>query len=333
MSNIRTAGHIGMDDKKLDLNLLVALEALLIELNVSRAAERLNMSQPALSAQLSKLRVIFDDPLLIPTSRGMLPTAAAIDLEHSLRLTLDQARAIITRVNSFDPATANLTFTVAACEYLQLTILVPLLRKLNQEAPGIRVMVRTGQVRAAVTELERGDVDVAMAEPGVLSGTGLHERNVLAEPFVGIARKHTLGLDTMSVDRFMGARHIAVSAGAEGFGGRADKAFSAIGLSRNIAFSVSSFVSLVEAVSVSDLLALAPRRLIDRYIDRVETFDLPVAVPDFKVAIIWHDRTHAHPAKIWFRNEIAAMCTAHQVRHRVNEKGDLLQQEMALRLQ
>jgi len=301
-----------MDEKKLDLNLLVALEALLTDRNVTRAAERLNLSQPALSAQLSKLRAIFEDPLLIPTSRGMLPTATAMDLEHSLRLTLDQARALITGVQTFDPATANHTFTVIACEYLQLTILVPLLQKLNREAPGIRVMVRAGQARLAGAELERGDVDVVMAEAEAVEGPGLQRLPILSEPYVGIVRKHTIDNGLMSIDQFTNSRHIIVSSGVDGFTGRADTALAAEGLSRKIAFSVSSFLSLVETVSASDLLALAPRRLIDRYIDQVDTFVLPVRVPDFKVAMVWHNRTHTHPAKLWFRKQIADMCTAHQ---------------------
>ncbi|WP_216857664.1 LysR family transcriptional regulator [Burkholderia sp. S171] len=306
------AGIIDMDDKRLDLNLLLALEALLAELNVTRAARRLNLSQPALSAQLSRLRTIFGDQLLIPTSRGMLPTAMAADLETPLRLALDQARALISRAHAFDPASANLTFSISASDYMQVAILLPFLLQLNSRAPGLRVMMRLGDIRVAAAELERGDIDVAFVQSGDVEGRDLRNVDVLSERYIGIARKNTVRDGVMPIDRFMAARHIIVSPRAEGFAGPTDDALASLGLTRQVAFAVSSFVFLIEAVSRSDLVALAPERLVARYSDRVDTFEPPIPVAGFKIAMVWHDRTHAHPARVWFRDQIQAFCEENQ---------------------
>src|SRR5579872_6712201 len=113
-SPLLSAGIIPMDTRRLDLNLLVALEALLAERNVTRAASRLHISQPALSAQLARLRNIFNDQLLLPAQRGMVPTARALELQGPLRRALDEVRRVTVRGRAFDPADASLTLTIAA---------------------------------------------------------------------------------------------------------------------------------------------------------------------------------------------------------------------------
>src|SRR5687768_6317895 len=125
-----------MDTKNLDLNLLVTLETLLVEQNVTRAAERLHLSQPAVSAQLSRLRELFDDPLLIPMQRGMTPTAKALELLDPLRLALDQVRATLVEHRHFDPRKASLTVAIACTDYLQTVVVQPLAVALRKWAPG-----------------------------------------------------------------------------------------------------------------------------------------------------------------------------------------------------
>jgi DNA-binding transcriptional LysR family regulator len=301
-----------MDDRKLDLNLLLALEALLAELNVTRAAKRLNLSQPALSAQLARLRDIFGDPLLIPTSRGMSPTAMAMELQTPLRHGLDQMRALVSRTHAFEPANAKVTFGICSSDYIQLAILTPFLLNLDSTAPGVRIMLRQIHDRGTVrADLERGDIDVAFLRPENVEGTDLRSIDVLRERYVGFARKSSLVGGAMPMDRFVAARHITVSPQGEGFTGPTDEALAAIGLARHVAFAVSSFAHLVEVVSRSDLVALAPARLVARYADRVDTFEPPVATAGFRIAMVWHDRTHAHPARAWLRASLAAACAEH----------------------
>jgi DNA-binding transcriptional LysR family regulator len=301
-----------MDNKRLDLNLLLALEALLAELNVTRAAKRLNLSQPALSAQLARLRDIFGDQLLIPASRGMSPTAMAMELQTPLRHSLDQMRAIVSRAHAFEPKSAEITFAICSSDYIQVTILLPFLLQIDAVAPGVRVMLRQLHNRQAVREdLERGDVDVAFLQPENVEGTGLRSVDVLRERYVGIVRKDSLVGGVMPLNRFMAARHIIASPQAEGFRGPTDNALAALGLTRLVPFAVSSFALLTEAVSRSDLVALAPARLAALYSDRIDTFEPPIPVPGFRIAMVWHDRTHAHPARAWLRAQLAAACADH----------------------
>lgn len=300
-----------MDDKRIDLNLLLALEALLAEQNVTRAAKRLNLSQPALSAQLARLRDVFADPLLIPTSRGVLPTALALDLQEPLRQSLDQMRALVSRRRAFDSSTAQITFTIAASDYMQVAVLLPFLLRINADAPGIKIMVRLLDLRGVRQELERGEIDIAFVQSTETAGADLRGQSVLTERYVGVARKSALGGQPMTLERFIAARHIIVSPRAEGFQGPTDAALAAAGLTREVAFAVSSFVFLVEAVSRSDLIALAPARLIAQFERSVEIFEPPLAVPGFEVAMLWHDRTHAHPARAWLRDQLAAFCAEH----------------------
>src|ERR1700722_13760899 len=120
-----------MDSRRLDLNLLITLEALLVERNVTNAAARLHLSQPAVSAQLNRLRNVFDDPLLIPAQRGMTPTAKAIELLVPLRQALDQVRATVATHSNFDPAKAKLVVVIACTDYLQAAVVMPLVVKLR----------------------------------------------------------------------------------------------------------------------------------------------------------------------------------------------------------
>ena len=154
-----------MDTSRLDLNLLVTLEALLTERNVTRAAERLNLSQPAVSAQLARLRDVFEDPLLLPAQRGMTPTAKALSLLEPLRQALDQVRGVASSHLSFDPATADLTVTIAASDYLQTSVLQPLVLRLRREAPGIRIAVRHMDPAQHAAQMARGDVDLGLMQP------------------------------------------------------------------------------------------------------------------------------------------------------------------------
>lgn len=301
-----------MDDKKLDLNLLLALEALLAELNVTRAAKRLNLSQPALSAQLSRLRGVFGDELLMPTSRGVLPTAMALELQAPLRKTLDQMRELVTSARTFDPSSASATLTISASDYMQIAILMPFLLKMHLVAPNVRVMVRQLQDSQMVrAELERGLIDIAFLQSEGLEGTDLRHKEVLFEHYIGIARKGSIEERPMPIDRFIQSRHIIVSPRAEGFKGSTDEALAAVGLTRKVAFAVSSFMFMIEAVSQCDLLAVAPQRLAERYADRVDMFAPPVPVAGFGIAMVWHDRTHSHPARTWLRTQLETFCAEH----------------------
>jgi DNA-binding transcriptional LysR family regulator len=296
-----------MDTKKLDLNLLLALEALLTERNVTRAARRLNLSQPALSTQLARLRTLFADELFVPTSRGVLPTARALELQQPLRDALDRLREVVKPANTFDPAASPLSFSFAGTDYMQVAVLLPFLLELRSEAPDLRAQVRLSDSRTITSELEQGDADIAFLQPERVDGA-LRSQLLLEEKYVGIARKGSLGGRSMSLKRFLTANHVIVSPRGEGFRGPTDAALEKSGHERKVCFAVSSFIFLVEAVANSDLLAMAPKRLALLHADKLDMFEAPVTVPGFSISMIWHDRTHHHAGQMWLRQRLLDFC-------------------------
>lgn len=285
------------------------MEALLAEMNVTRAAEALHITQSALSARLQRLRKIFGDPLFLPTSRGVVPTAMAVDLQEPLRAALDQVRAVVSGSQEFTAATARHTFCILASDYVQITTLLPLVLQMANEAPSVRLMIRQFQDTEKIyADLERGRVDVAFVLSEGASRPNFHRERVLCERYVGISRRGEFKNGTVSLQQFVEAKHIIVSPRGSGFRGPADDALSAMGLKRQVAFAVSSFAFQIEAVSTSNLIALAPERMARRYKDQIDIFEPPVTVDGFSIEMLWHSRAKSHPAGEWLRARLSAFC-------------------------
>ncbi|WP_437907099.1 LysR family transcriptional regulator [Sorangium sp. So ce327] len=296
-----------MDSSRLDLNLLVALDALLAERNVTRAARRLNLSQPALSAQLQRLRELLGDPLLVPAQRGMTPTRRALELQAPLHEALEGVRAVVAAGAGFDPATSELTVAIAASDYVQYALLMPLAFQLRREAPGVRLAWRALDVAQLAGQVERGEVDLAVLTPE-LAPEHLRTRKVLDERFVVIVRRdHPLVSRTISLDQLCALDHVVVSPRGGGFTGATDAALAALGRERRVVLSVPSFLMVPELVARSDMAALVPERLARDRADRLELLPPPVPVPGFTIVMAWHHRTARHPALTWLRDRVRSL--------------------------
>lgn len=299
-----------MDSKRLDLNLLVTMETLLVEQNVSKAASRLHLSQPAVSAQLSRLRDVFDDPLLIPAQRGMTPTAKAIDLLQPLRQALDQVRATIATHRNFDPTKAKLTVVIACTDYLQAAVVKPLAVALRTSAPGARLALRNLDMQQLEAQMARGDVDLALMTPQV-APPSLRTRHLFDERYVLIGRRnHPRLRDRITVEEFAQMEHVIVSLLGGGFSTPADDALGALGHNRNVVLSASSFLFVPDIVSQSDFVALVPERLVRDGGDRLKVVDCPFPVEGFAVGMVWHERNHGHGGQRWIREAIFSLISA-----------------------
>lgn len=293
-------------DSRLDLNLLVALDALLAERNVTRAARRLGLSQPALSARLARLRQIFGDPLLLPAQRGMIPTQRALELAEPLRAALDTLRGVAAAAARFDPAAARLTVGIAASDYVQLAVLAPLARALAAEAPGLRLAFRALDLATLEAQMERGEIDLATTTPD-LAPERLRMRPLFEEHYVAIVRRdHPEVGETLDLDRFCALEHVIVSPQGGGFVAAADAALAAHGRSRRVALSAPGFLIVPEIVAASEMVALVPSRIARHHAGRFRVFPPPVPVPGFTMAMLWHDRTAGHPAQRWLRGRLLA---------------------------
>jgi len=299
-----------MDSRRLDLNLLVTLETLLVEQNVTKAAARLHLSQPAVSAQLNRLRHEFDDLLLIPAQRGMTPTAKAIELLDPLRQALDQVRATLATHRNFDPAKAKLTITIACTDYLQAAVVKPLVVELRMRAPGVRVALRNLDMPQLEAQMARGDVDLVLMTPQV-APPGLRTRHLFDERYVLIGRrKHPRLRDGITVEEFANLEHVVVSLGDGSFVTPVDSALAALGHKRNAVLSAASFLFVPEIVSGSDFVALVPERLVRDRADRLKVMDCPFPVEGFAVGMVWHERSHGHSGQRWIRETIASLINA-----------------------
>jgi DNA-binding transcriptional LysR family regulator len=285
--------------------LLATLEALLEEQNVTRAAERLNLSQPAVSAQLGRLREMFNDPLLIPAHRGMTPTTMALELLTPLRLALDQVRDTVTTHQHFDPMLAKLTVTIACTDYLQTVIGLSLIQELRQQAPGIRVAIRNLEPPRLEAQMVRGEVDLALMTPDE-APSALRTRHLYDEHYVLVGqRDHPQLSDSMTLEDYAQLEHVVVSLSGGNFSTPVDQALQALGYTRNVVLSVASFLFIPEIVARSHLVALVPWRLVEKRTD-LKLIKAPIVSTGFSVGMVWHERNHRHSAHRWVREQIGS---------------------------
>jgi DNA-binding transcriptional LysR family regulator len=295
-----------MDTKRIDFNLLVALDVLIAERNVTKAARRLNLSQPALSAQLNRLRDLFSDQLLIPAQRGMIPTQRALELQEPLRQALEGVRSVVAEQVAFDPVNVEITIAIAASDYVQYALLMPLTSALQREAPKIRIAWRPIDGRTLHTQMERGEVDLGIMTPDTAPDQ-LRSRKLFDERYVVIVRRnHPTVRRTLDLNSFCALDHVIVSPRGGGFTGATDTALEALGRTRKVALSIASFLMAPEIIACSDMIALVPERLVWDRTDHLQILEPPLPVAGFAIAVFWHDRTTAHPAQRWLRERVVA---------------------------
>ena len=290
-----------MDLRQSDIGLLIALDALLEEESVTAAAQTLGISQPAMSAQLARLRSLFNDPLLTTSGRKLVPTVRALEIRQPLRALLADLDLLVRESAQFDPSTTDRTFSLIATDYVHAVLSASLLQKIAQEAPDARVALLAFDPPAIWPKLEQDDADLAL-----VTGMNLPEarrRPGLVESFKVIQRKgHPRGDAPFTLDSFCAAEHVLVSPEGGGFFGATDKILAETGRSRRIASSVPSFLLAPTLVASSDLIALIPVRLAALYKDLVDQFDPPFPSPEFPADLLWHPRRQKDPAHIWFRS-------------------------------
>jgi len=295
------------DIRHLDFNLLKALDALLDERSVTRAAERLNLTQPAVSGMLTRLRESFDDQLFVRAQRGIVPTLRAQQLAVPVKQLLSDIEHIL-QPQAFDPVTASMTLTIASTDYALRAVVVPFLSELRVQAPNIRVAVQPVDNQHLLSQLDRGDVDWALVT-SESTAAGLHAAKLFDERYVCVMRADhpdAVG-ETLALDRFCALDHVLVSSSGGAFQGVTDQALARIGRSRRVTVSVTSFLVLPEILMASDLIAVVPRRLATKP-NGLIMLEPPVDIPGFSKTVAWHERTHHDPGHKWLRSLLIDTC-------------------------
>lgn len=296
------------DIKGLDLNLLKALDALLDECNVTRAAVRLGVTQPAMSGMLTRLRENFGDPLFVRARRGIVPTRRALELAAPLKQVIGEVGALL-QSQVFDPSVARLAFTIAATDYALRAIAVPFLSALKPQAPHIQVALVPVDDQRVQAQLERGDIDLALVTPES-TPPDLHALPLFEEHYVCALREgHPAmqGRRRLTVHQLCALDHALVSYTGGSFRGVTDEALAKLGKRRQVSLSVKSFLILPEILRASDMVAILPSRLVAG-VDGLVVFDPPVEVPGFTKVAAWHDRTHRDAAHRWLRGVLFQAC-------------------------
>lgn len=289
----------------IDLNLLVALDALLRERHVTRAAKAIGLSQPAMSNALARLRELLDDQLLIRTPDGMRPTPRAEDLAPPLADALRTIRDSVLAPRRWDPMTATNTFRIATHDYEQLVLLPALVKRLGQEAPGVRLEVSIPTERVPIEDLYQGRIDAALAVEDVTHG-GLYRATLTEERFVCVFRAgHPQANQRLTPARFAALDHLLVSPFG-GMSGFVDKALEAQKLKRVVKLAVPQFSMAPWVLINSDYVLTFPERPARLFAAHLplKVVKTPIPVPSFKEYLYWHERTRDDPAHRWLRQLI-----------------------------
>lgn len=300
-----------MDMSADHLKLLVALDVLLKHGNVTKAADQLGISQPALSAQLARLRELLDDPLLVPArgGRGMVLTAQATTMKEPLRMALTQLRRVLDPPSPFTPNQCERTFTLIMNDNAAAMLAGPLIAA-AQHAGGWGIRMGFLHPRRDIGEaLESGEADVAIGSPPEAKA-GLICRQLLRDEYQVACRPGQLQ-GPMDLETYTSLPHVMVSASGGQFRSAIDATLARLGRERRVAVSVQSYAVVPTVVAQSDCLCTLPRRFLDRYRSQLEIHDLPFDMADFALSAIWHARMNDEFAHIWLRNQLFAVAARH----------------------
>ena len=284
-----------------DLNLFVVFEAVYLERNLTRAAQHLNVTQPAVSNALARLRSAFDDPLFVRVGRGMMPSPLAQNLIGPVQAALRQLRASIDQGRRFDPATSDRLYNIWARDTVATELMPGLLARLAGEAPGVRVHCHQIDRREIAGELATGQLDFAIDIPE-LARAELKSTPLFTDRYVCVLRRgHPLGCRNLDLEAFLAARHILVSGRRSG---RAfiDLALARIGRQTASALRLTHFQPAFHVAMSTDMILSAPLSLARKY--DVTVKELPFPAPALQSLLYWHRNADEDPANAWLRERI-----------------------------
>jgi DNA-binding transcriptional LysR family regulator len=279
------------DLSRSDLNLLVLFEAVMEARHVGRAAERLNLSASAVSHGLGRLRALLGDPLFLRTPKGVIPTDRAERLAPQISEVLAGVRAIVSSASPFDPAHSRRRFVLGAPDAVSAVLVPPLLRRLDQAAPGVDLSVRqllprrgttdlSGAWAGALTELEARGCDLVVVPLDQVPKRFVARELYLEDFVIAARRKHPILRDP-SLARFLDARHILVSESGDA-AGMVDATLAALGQARRIALTLPNFMFAMSMLAETDFVCALPRRLVRQHGGR-----LGVASAELPVQLAW----------------------------------------------
>ena len=307
-----------MNISKIDLNLLVYLDVLLREQNVTRAAEELGISQPAMSNSLRRLRDLFDDPVLVRTSEGMTPTERALELKPLVRDVLAAAELAVLPKTVFDPSASERIFRIMASDYTEATLLPRLLQRLSSEAPGVRLDIMTPS-DVSFHDVERGKVDLVINRFDSLPQS-FHQIHLWNDSFSCVVRSDNPIIKNWNLEAYLAARHVWVSKTGMGVGvgmssddvqrlGWVDEALARIDAKRTIALFTRHYQAALLLAESNDLVVTIPS-LAARSVEEnphITVLEPPFDIPRMRLKMVWSPLLQHDPGHRWMRQLIKSV--------------------------
>jgi DNA-binding transcriptional LysR family regulator len=297
--------HINLS--RIDLNLLVAFDALLTERSVTKAAARVGLGQSAMSHNLARLRQLFDDELFVRSPEGMRPTPRALALADRVRVTLSDIEALVTRADEFDPANTERTFRIALPDSVEMLVGAKLLAIGCEEAPGIRFRFYSTDERQLLDEIDADNIDLGIGIGTFPDGQVHHKRRLLVtDTYLCMFNAKKVGLKPpISLEDYVRLPHVLTSL-RKGERGVVDDALEKIALSRKVALTTSRFVAvpfLVAGAPVVTTMHARLARIFARELGLVLS-RVPVELPEVTISMLWHASYDGDPGHEWLRKAI-----------------------------
>ncbi len=298
------------DIRSLDIGMLRTFDALIRERSVSRAAARLFLSQPAVSASLNRLRETFDDPLFTRTSHGVSPTPRALALAAPVERVLADISALLDGAQAFDPADSNRIFRIAGSDHPSRYVLPALGRTLAECGSGIRILWEPTGTWSLEERLERGDLDLAMVArlktPRDLSHHVLYEDSYV----YALRRDHALASQPLTLSTFCAVPQIFLGYGSYVLDDFIDEHLARQGLKRQAQIAVTSFGQIIHQLQHSDHAAVLPQRVARAYADVLSLRPPPIELPRYQALLCWHPQAQGDPGIQWLKGEILRIVQA-----------------------
>jgi DNA-binding transcriptional LysR family regulator len=293
----------------LDLNLIVVFDAILKDRNITVAARRVGLSQPAMSSALARLRKTFNDPLFVRTGRGMLPTPYAQQLAPPIQRACELVAGSFDIGKDFDPLAATRTFMFYMTDIGEGIYLPPLLAALEERAPRVKVNVLRIPEFGQQEAMAAGDVDLAIGLFPDLKA-GFFQQRLYRDTFVCMMRAdHPRAREPMGVRQFAELRHAAISSSGTGHEATIIRAFTEQRYRPRVTLTIPHFMAAPVIVSQSDYVVTVPSRLARMFagFPGIRVIEPPIRIASIEIKQHWHERYHHDPANKWIRGVIAEL--------------------------
>ncbi|MDM0001081.1 LysR family transcriptional regulator [Variovorax sp. J22P240] len=306
-SNVWITDMDRADIRGIDIAMLRAFDALLRERSVSRAASRLFLSQPAVSASLKRLREAFDDPLFTRTPHGIAPTPFALALAPRVEAVLNDLQGLLNMDRAFDPATSDRILRVSGSDHSSRAMLPLLCRELTACGSHIRLAWELADYSQLPERLRKGDIDLGLL-PRMAPAAGVESELLYEDTYLAVARRgHPRYANGMDLEGFCAMPHVVLGQSRSMLDDTIDQILARRGLVRHLQTAVTTFSQMTDLVASTDAIAVFPQRVASRYAELLDALPLPFELPSYRLYVCWNARSDADEAVRWLREAMVRL--------------------------